>query len=255
MGICVSIHAAGNRGAAGNGTCFFYDGHCHPFLRLRDGTHLLAARTCDPRPLAQVRQIILAAPVGAVNLGPGRQIVSRRQPGRRQPNPGGQAGAQAPDPTPVSSQNRGSRAGSTNPQSPCRLFRLLRGVARLRNCAQTLPLCAALGRTAHPHRATSGHPPSSIRCLNIRAADRPLHRYGAARDTSPLDNRAPTRRSVRSPLGCQCERGGGLAQVSDFISRNNRITRDAGDSIRSPVGKWRVGRVAIQVWGKARGWP
>jgi hypothetical protein len=38
MGICVGVHAAGNGGAIGNGACFFYDGHSHPFLRLRDGT-------------------------------------------------------------------------------------------------------------------------------------------------------------------------------------------------------------------------
>jgi len=48
MGICVSVYAAGNRGAAGNGACFFYDGHCHPFLRLRDGTHPLAVGPVNP---------------------------------------------------------------------------------------------------------------------------------------------------------------------------------------------------------------
>src|SRR5215471_2618955 len=42
---------------------------------LRDGTHPLAARTCEPRPLAQARQIRPAAPVGALKPGPGRQIV------------------------------------------------------------------------------------------------------------------------------------------------------------------------------------
>jgi len=41
-----------------------------PFLRLRDGTHPLAARTWEPRPLAQARQIRPATPVGAKNLGP-----------------------------------------------------------------------------------------------------------------------------------------------------------------------------------------
>src|SRR6266480_5205063 len=60
--------------AAGDGTCL-YDGQCHPFLRLRDGTHPLAARTCEPRPLAQARQIRPAAPVGAIKPGPGRRIV------------------------------------------------------------------------------------------------------------------------------------------------------------------------------------
>jgi len=33
---------------AGNSACFFYDGHCHPFLRLRDGTHPLAVGPVNP---------------------------------------------------------------------------------------------------------------------------------------------------------------------------------------------------------------
>src|SRR5260370_31643590 len=46
------------------------------------------------------------------DLGPGRQIVSQDSPDGVS-RIGGQAGTQAPDPMPVSSQNRGSRAGST----------------------------------------------------------------------------------------------------------------------------------------------
>jgi hypothetical protein len=42
-----------------------YDGHCHPFHRLRDGTHPLAARTWEPRASSQARQIRPATPVGA----------------------------------------------------------------------------------------------------------------------------------------------------------------------------------------------
>src|ERR1022692_3014608 len=83
-----------------------------PFLRLK-GWHAPAGRrTCEPRPLAQDGQIRPAAPVGAVNLGPGRQIVSQDCP-YGVSRIGGQAGPQAPDTTPVTSQNRGSRAGST----------------------------------------------------------------------------------------------------------------------------------------------
>jgi hypothetical protein len=48
MRIRVSIHAAGNCRATGNRACFFYDGHCHPFLRLRDGTHPLAIGPVNP---------------------------------------------------------------------------------------------------------------------------------------------------------------------------------------------------------------
>jgi len=77
---------------------------------LRDGTHPLAARTCEPRPLTQARQIRPAAPVGALKLG-------ARPTARSQDNPngvgrfGGQAGPR-PDPTPASPQNIGSRAGA-----------------------------------------------------------------------------------------------------------------------------------------------
>src|SRR5262252_7178112 len=39
-----------------------------------------------PRPLAQARQIRPAAPVGALKLGPGRQIVSQDNSNGRQPN-------------------------------------------------------------------------------------------------------------------------------------------------------------------------
>src|SRR5262249_5377200 len=48
-----------------------------PVPGLRDGTHPLAARTCEPRPLTQARQIRPAAPVGTLRLGPGRQLVRR----------------------------------------------------------------------------------------------------------------------------------------------------------------------------------
>jgi hypothetical protein len=34
--------------AAGDGACFFYDGQGRPFLRLRDGTHPLAAGPVNP---------------------------------------------------------------------------------------------------------------------------------------------------------------------------------------------------------------
>ena len=69
MHVGVGVHAAGD------GACVSTMVTAIPFCRLRDGTHPLAARTCEPRPLAQARQIRPAAPVGARNLGPGRQIV------------------------------------------------------------------------------------------------------------------------------------------------------------------------------------
>ncbi len=78
-----------------------------------EGWHAPAGRrTCEPRPLIQARQIRPAAPVGARNLGPGRQIVSQDSPSGVS-RIGGQAGTQASDPTPAPPQNRASRAGST----------------------------------------------------------------------------------------------------------------------------------------------
>ena len=78
MGICVSARAAGNCGATGHGACLFYDGHSHPFLRLRGGTHPLARRTCEPRPLVQAGQIRPAPPAGAVKTWGPADRSSRR---------------------------------------------------------------------------------------------------------------------------------------------------------------------------------
>src|SRR5580704_3355423 len=78
-----------------------------------EGWHAPAGRrTCEPRPLAQDGQIRPAAPVGAVNLGPGRQSASQDSPYGIS-RIGGQAGTQAPDATPLFSQDQGSRARST----------------------------------------------------------------------------------------------------------------------------------------------
>src|SRR6266568_650343 len=83
-----------------------------PSLSEVAGWHAPAGRrTWEPRPLAQARQIRPAAPVGARSWA--------RPTDRSQDSPsgvgrfGGQAGTQASDPTPVSGQNLGSRAGST----------------------------------------------------------------------------------------------------------------------------------------------
>jgi hypothetical protein len=59
--------------AVGDGRCL-YSGEVIPFLCLRDGTQPLAARTGEPRPLAEARQIRPAAPVDArKGWGPGRR--------------------------------------------------------------------------------------------------------------------------------------------------------------------------------------
>src|SRR6185312_14754338 len=89
-------------------------------------------RTCEPRPLAQDGQIRPAPPVGAVNLGPGRRIVLQDSP-HGVSRLGSQAGTQAPDPTPVSAQNRESRAGSTIHSLPAE-YSVIRSPARLAPC-------------------------------------------------------------------------------------------------------------------------
>ena len=111
-----NVHVGVSARAAGNGANFsacLYDGHSHPFLRLRDGTHPLAVGPVKPWPLIQARQIRPAAPAGArKNWDPaGRSFrkTTRRGVSRIE----GQAGTQAPDPTHPSPQDQGSRAGST----------------------------------------------------------------------------------------------------------------------------------------------
>src|ERR1700730_11655775 len=103
-------------------------------------------RTCEPRPLAQDGQIRPAPPVGAVNLGPGRRIVLQDSP-HGVSRLGSQAGTQAPDPTPVSAQNRGSRAGSTTHSLPADSARLMIMSAtralRHRKSSYALPLVEA----------------------------------------------------------------------------------------------------------------
>src|SRR5256885_15694952 len=94
-----------------------------PFLRLRDGTHPLAAGPVNPGLLHRTGRSGRHAGGCQINRGPGRRIVSRtaREGVSRF---AGQAGTQAPDPTPVLSQDRGSRAGSTIPILPAEFVRL-----------------------------------------------------------------------------------------------------------------------------------
>src|SRR6185437_9681937 len=83
-----------------------------PFLRLRGGTHPLAAGPVNPGLLHRTGRSDRHAGGCHKNLGPGRQIVSKDSRSGVS-RIGGQAGTQATDPTPASPQNRASRAGST----------------------------------------------------------------------------------------------------------------------------------------------
>src|SRR6266699_2533313 len=81
------------------------------FLWLK-GWHAPAGRrTCETPASSQARQIRPTPLAGAINLGPGRQIVSQDNPNGVS-RIGGQAGTQASDPRPIPRQNRGSRAGA-----------------------------------------------------------------------------------------------------------------------------------------------
>jgi len=75
MHVRMGVHSAGN-------CACLYDGQGHPFLRLRDGTHPLAAGSVKPRPLAQAGQIRPAPPAVARKPGPGPADRFAGQPGR-----------------------------------------------------------------------------------------------------------------------------------------------------------------------------
>src|SRR5438046_8421591 len=81
-----------------------------PFLWLRDGTHPLAAGPVNPGLLHRTGRSGRHRGWVPKNLEPGRRIVSRtaREGVSRF---AGQAGTQAPGPTPTPPQNRVSRAG------------------------------------------------------------------------------------------------------------------------------------------------
>ena len=85
MDVGVGVHAAGD------GACL-YDGRSRP----NEGWHAPAGRrSCEPRPLAQARQIRPAALAVARKPGPGRQIVPQDSPNGVS-RIGGQAETQAP---------------------------------------------------------------------------------------------------------------------------------------------------------------
>ena len=137
-----------------------------------EGWHAPAGRrTCEPRPLAQDGQIRPAAPVGAVNLGPGRRSASQDSP-YGVSRIGGQAGTQAPDTTPVTSQNRGSRAGSTIHSLPAEYlqsgFRLAAASEALRlsgSVRATSEVCTAPAPSTGTSRHTSAPAPDPAALL------------------------------------------------------------------------------------------
>src|SRR5690242_3487802 len=108
-----------------------------PFLWLRDGTHPLAARTCDTPASSQARQIRPAAPVGALKTwGPADKSLSR-QPERRRPirRSGRDPGPRRYARTGAKPRKQG-RGREHYPHPPCRLFAALSARASVRHQAQ-----------------------------------------------------------------------------------------------------------------------
>src|SRR6266480_6173707 len=88
-----------------------------PFLRLRDGTHPLAAGPVNPGLLHRTGRSGRHAGGCQKNLGPaGESLAGQPRKGRQPIRRSGRT--QAPDPTPAPPQNRASRAGSTTPILP-----------------------------------------------------------------------------------------------------------------------------------------
>src|SRR5215510_6066296 len=147
------VHVGVGVHATGDSACLhacLYDGHCHPFLNvdgLRDGTHPLAARTCEPRPLTQARQIRPAAPVGALKRGPADRSF-RRTARAGVSRIAGQAGP-VPDPTPQPGQTLGSRAGSTTHTLPAEYALTVEGVLVVASWDRT-SRCACPGDERRP---------------------------------------------------------------------------------------------------------
>ncbi len=201
-----------------------------PSLSLVEGWHAPAGRqTCEPRPLAQARQIRPAAPVGARK--PGTRPTDRLagQPERRQPNrrSGRDPG---PDPTPAPPQNHGSRAGSTIHILPAEYLRLSRW-------AETSEYHARSSSYVPSQRSggsgiTGGHG-FALRQTCLPAA---AHPRSNATPADGSERTSPFRRGLRnsrSPtpqiLRVQCETGELRSRHAEHRDRCTRTETDTHD--------------------------
>ena len=120
---------------AGDGACFFYDGHSHPFLRLRDGTHRWPVRPVNPA--SSPGQADQAGTAGRCHINHWARPTERLagQPGRRWPNRrSGRDPASRPY-APVQSRS-GKPGRKYYPHSPCRLGTPLMTVSLARSSGQ-----------------------------------------------------------------------------------------------------------------------
>ena len=99
-----------------------YDGHSHPFLRLRDGTHPLAVGPVKPWPLIQARQIRPAAPVGARKTWDPADRSFRKTTRAASAESEVRPGPRLPT-LRAHAQSRSGKPGRKHyPHSPCRIF-------------------------------------------------------------------------------------------------------------------------------------
>ena len=107
-----------------------------------DGLLLVCGQDRDGAARGGARKLLLGhAQRVRGGTGDGRQIVSQDSP-YGVSRIGGQAGTQAPDPTPVPVKT-GEAGPEDYPQSPCRIFRECRQNAAALYCTLMLQFCAA----------------------------------------------------------------------------------------------------------------
>src|SRR5216684_1917913 len=98
-----------------------------PFLRLRDGMHPLAARTCEPRPLTRPGRSDRQRRQVPENLGPGRQVdikTARAAPADSEVRPGPRPPTLRPhQPKTTQAGPEAEKQGRKHyPHPPCRIF-------------------------------------------------------------------------------------------------------------------------------------
>jgi hypothetical protein len=211
-----------------------------PFLRLRDGTHPLAAGPVNPALLHRTGRSGRHAGGCQINLGPGRRIVSRtaREGVSRF---AGQAGTQAPDPTPVLSQDQGSRAGSTIHILPAESACVNADYLVATVGAPTDQFCLSWLAGSLP--GVSCPPPACLRHGERRVRRGPtrsFRRPSQARPRNPpADGRSPRMREVSVsgdlPRACRSGPAGRGSPAGRRWPRTGPACRSRGPRWRQPV--------------------
>src|SRR6266704_3703653 len=178
------------------------------FSGCRGGTHPLAVGPVKPRPLPRPGRSDRQRRRVPQKPGPGRQIVSKDNPSGVS-RIGGQAGTQAPDPTPVPPQNRGGRAGSTYPQSPCRIGAATISIdLAISNARIIYSVCRQRRREQSVH-----HSPRGTKRFACNDADSTINSTRTHVACSPSQSTVPDSRDA------QCKQGvRGLSSLSSTVA-------------------------------------